>query len=241
MSKIYKYILVTIILFILIIPLTKINNAEKSDEENRQLAKKWELFNENRFNINFSKEFDAWINDRFRGRTKILRAYNTCDYFIMGKVDNNMAFKGEDNWLFYKGDESIINFQNRKLYSDEQLTKIRDIINMRKKYLKKYGIDYYIMIVPDKNRVYGEYYPKYIHKLFDYGRGEQLVAYLKENNIDVIYPLKELTSAKEVGVVYYKYDTHWNTYGAFIGYEEMMSFLSMNYNNILKLPTSRAA
>lgn len=235
MSKKYQYLFLIFVFILLIFPITKINNEDKSDEENRQLAKKWELFNENGFNINFSKEFDAWINDRFRGRAEILRSYNTCDYFVMGKVENNMAFKGEDNWLFYKGDESIINFQNRKLYSDEQLTKIRDIINMRKKYLKKYGIDYYIMIVPDKNRVYGEYYPQYIHKLFDYGRGEQLVAYLKKNNIDVIYPLKELTSAKEVGLVYYKYDTHWNTYGAFIGYEEMMSFLSMNYNNIDKL------
>lgn len=235
MSKKYQYLFLIFVFILLIFPITKINNEDKSDEENRQLAKKWELFNENGFNINFSKEFDAWINDRFRGRAEILRAYNTCNYFIMRKVDNNMAFKGEDNWLFYKGEESIINFQNRKLYSDEQLTKIRDIINMRKKYLKKYGIDYYIMIVPDKNRVYGEYYPKCIHKLSDYSRGEQLVAYLKENNIDVIYPLKELTSAKETGIIYYKYDTHWNTYGAFIGYEEMMYFLSMNYNNIDKL------
>lgn len=88
--------------------------------------------------------------------------------------------------MFFLADYSVADYQNSHPFTEEQLVKIEKNIRLRKEYLKRHGIDYYIMIVADKNRVYGEYYPEYIHKLYDYGRGKQLVAYLKKNNIDVI-------------------------------------------------------
>ena len=67
-----------IILFMLIViaPLTKINYAEKSKTENRNLAKivNFHKLKHSEF-LKWTKSFENWLNDRFRGRDKVISAY----------------------------------------------------------------------------------------------------------------------------------------------------------------------
>ena len=81
-----------------------------------------------------------------------------------------------------------------------------------------------MLILPDKNRVYGEYYPDSIKKMAQKGRGEQTYQFLyNKGTIDVIYPLNELLAEKKKNLLYYKNDTHWNPLGAFIAYRQLIT------------------
>lgn len=228
-DKIY-YIIIFII--ILLFPSIKIDDKINDFRENRKLQEKSKLIKDGRLNLNFGKETEQWLNDHFHKRRQIIKIYEKINKKLIGRVENNSAFMGKDKWLFYKGDNSIINFQNINLYSEKELEKIEKNLKLRKEWLNNQGIKYYIFIAPDKNKIYGEYYPSYIQKINQYGRAQQLKDFLKSKEIEIVYPIAELLEKKKEGLLYYKTDTHWNSYGAFIGYQELMKKIKKDFSNI---------
>ena len=226
-----------IIFIILIFPLTKINKAKTSPTENRTLAKSAKLFNNNKLNTKFGTVFEAWLSDRFRYREKLLNHYVKLNAFLLGRIENNKAFLGDNGWLFYKAENSINNFQNKNLFTDSELIHIKKNIQKHKTLLEKQGINYYILIAPDKNRIYGEYYYPEIKKVAPKGRAEELISFLSDDDLNIVYPLEKMLNAKCNGAIYYRLDTHWNNYGAFIGYSELMEEIKKDYPtlNILDL------
>ena len=229
----YQKIFVFIVFMMLIFPLTKINMEDISQTENRTLAK----FPE-KVDNEFSNKIELFINDRFRGRDKLLKISNTMEENMIGYPIGKKAAIGKDGWIFYTGDNSILNFQNKILFTEFDLENVKNSILKKKEILAKRGIKYYVMIAPDKNRIYGECYIPFINKVNDCGRAEQLVKFLRENDIDIIYPKDVIEANKVNGNLYYKLDTHWNTYGAFLGYSVLMDEIikdSNSNNSINKL------
>lgn len=236
--KVLNIFFLSTIFLILISPLTKINKAKTSPTENRTLATSAKLFKDKKLNTKFGTDFEAWLNDRFRHREKLLNHYVRLNAFLLGRIENNKAFLGKDGWLFYKAENSINNFQNKNLFSDVQLKQIQQNILKRKSLLKAQGIDFYVLIAPDKNRIYGEYYYPEIKKVAPKGRVEELVSFLSDNDLNVVYPLPEILAAKSQGAIYYRLDTHWNNYGAFIGYTELMKEIQKDYPDLKILSLS---
>ena len=65
---------------LLVLPVTKINQAEKSEVENRTLASWPEISRENLFQGQLAPELEKYFEDRFFGRDILLKisyAYNT--------------------------------------------------------------------------------------------------------------------------------------------------------------------
>lgn len=224
-----------VIFIILIFPLTKINKAKISSTENRNLATSAQLFINGKLNTKFGNDFETWLVDRFRYREKLLNHYVRLNAFLMGRIENNKAFVGKNGWIFYKAENSINNFQNKDLFTQKQLEQIQQNILKRQTLLEAKGIKYYVFIAPDKNRIYGEYYYPEIKKLAPKGRAEELVNYLKTKDVNVTFPLKEILAAKQQGTIYYRTDTHWNNYGAFVGYTELMKELKKDFPDLNSL------
>ena len=96
--------------------------------------------------------------------------------------------------------------------------------------LKKRNIRFCIFIAPGKIPVYDdmlreEYRRKDASHLT---RARQLVDYIrKHSTIPIEYPLDDLLAARRKMPVplYYKYDTHWNFLGAYIGARSMMRMI----------------
>lgn len=231
MNRVYKITFIAIFLVILLTPLSNINMAERSDTENRRLALVPQLWVENEFNKKFCNDAESWLKDRFWGRDALLFASRTYAAAV-ADVDNENVLVGKDGWLFYKGSNSIENYQNKNLFTAEQLEIIKNNTIAKKELLAKKGISYYLLICPDKNRIYGEYYPESITKKGSQGRAEQLVEYLRANNVDVIYPLEEMLAEKERGTLYHRLDTHWNFHGSFVGYTALMKAIKQDYPSL---------
>ena len=232
---IYAVIFLLFFISILLVPISRINHADKSILEKRNLAKWPILIVNSKLNEKYGTHFENWLSDRFRGRYKIISAYNKVNNLLLGRLENSKAMLGNEGFFFYKGENSIANYQNKNIFDEKELETIRDNILLRRKLLEKRGIKYYVMIAPDKNRVYGEKYPDYILKYHAMSRAEQLVSYLKKYGIDVVYPLHELNSGKQTGITYFRYDTHWNTFGAFIGYDSIMKMITNDIPTLRKL------
>ncbi len=223
-------IFVSFSVFLLIFPLTKISSEQISSVENRRLNAFPSFIVNDIFNYDYGKQFEGWLNDHFRGRDKVLKYNSQIEAFLAGRIENEQAFEGKNNWLFYKGDNSIANFQNLNNFSDDELRNIKERLEAKRDYCATIGAKYYVFIAPDKNKIYGEYYPAHYHQANEIGRGEQLYKYLKINSdLNIIYPLHELLVAKNKQEIYYKNDTHWNTVGAFVGYQELIKVIRKDY------------
>ena len=89
------------------------------------------------------------------------------------------------------------------------------------------------MVCPDKQFIYSEYMPDYIKRKSIKSGTDIFVEYIKNNSdIKVVYPKEELLKYKDKYQLYYKYDTHWNSLGAYIGYTELTRILNIDNKSI---------
>lgn len=217
---------------LLFIPMSHISNADKSKTEKRMLAQKPELWVDGDINEKYGSQFDAWFNDRFNGRKHFIRLYSHIKKTLV--ISNDLVVKENDGWLFYKGEQSLDNFQNKNLFSDEELQNIAQYLSDIDNWAIKNNKHFYYFIIPDKNKIYGENITV-LKKLRpdNESRANQLVNYLKENTkIKVLYLYDVLMNSKDRGLLYYKNDTHWNDFGAYIGYQEITRMIKQNYKQI---------
>lgn len=225
-------VFVTVFFVLLFIPMMKISDAEKSDQENRMLAKYVPFIKDGQINLKYSTNFESWYNDRFFGRDFLINIYNFLEKRINPNRGNKNVLVGQDGWLFLKGDNSIENFQNAKVFSAEELQRAAQYLASIDEWARKNGKDFYYVICPDKNKIYGEYFPSIIYKTKpdSQSRANQLVRYLQENTkVKVIYLAEVLKNHKEDGLLYYKNNTHWNSLGSYIGYLEIMKEMKKRY------------
>lgn len=224
----------TLIVLVMIVSPVFFMSTEKVDlVENRTLATFPKIYVDESLNTGFIREFENWFNDRFGFR----QSYIKIDTFIgrvfqPNRIQTDQAMLGKDEWLFYIGLNSIANYQGINLYSDEELETIKQILIERNTWFENQGIEYYILIPPDKHRLYGEYYPDYIKKVSDNSRLKQLKEALKDTDVKIIDPYEKLAEKKSQDLLYYKGDNHWNELGAFYGFEVMMDQIEKDFNSL---------
>ena len=219
---------------LLLIPMSNISDAEKSIQENRMLAKFPSLYVNGQLNKAYGTDFEKWFNDRFAGRNLLINLYNRINALFNDIMDAEKVFQGQDEWLFYKGGGSIDNFQNAVLFKDKDLKNIASYLQNINDWSEKNNKKFYFIIAPDKNKIYGEYFPKMRKKRPDsQSRANQLINYLqKHTDVKVLYLYDVLMNNKDKGLLYYKNDTHWNALGAYYGYQEIINLIRSDFNNI---------
>lgn len=177
----------------------------------------------------FPTGVEAWINDHFPFRSTWVRFHSTLEHELFGKFSSANVLVGEDDWFFYaprkqslvvSEDVSAINDHKGFLLPTEagleaicqDLTAFRDRLAER-------GIEFQIILSPNKANVYAEQLPGYIRRSDSRERADSAAAYLWEHSdLDLFYAKPALMAAKktEPHPLYYKYDSHWNLYGSWI-------------------------
>ena len=216
-------VFVTVFFLLLFVPMSHISDDKASNDENRVLAEYVPLYNEG-INYKFGHQFEKWFNDRFLGRKKLIKIHNSLVERISLRGNHNVVV-GKDGWLFLRSGGSIENFRNAVLFSDEELKNIGSYLSAIDVWAKKNGKDFYYVICPDKNKVYGENIT-FTSKIRpdSEGRTLQLINYLNENTkVKALYLKDALHANKGDNLLYFKNDTHWTTMGGYIGYVELMN------------------
>ena len=199
-------------------------NFDHTNYENRTLASK-PIFMSTNIN-EYPKKYEEYFNDYLPFRNELVKLKNLNDIFIFKNVFNRIVFLGKEKWLFHK-------WNNIYSFNEEELeTAKNNLIHFRDE-LKKKNIDFILLICPDKQLVYPEYVPNYIKGKLPNNGTEIFVEYIKDNtDIKVVYPKEELLKYKDKYQLYYKYDAHWNTLGAYIEYTQLMKSFGIYIDNI---------
>ena len=139
------------------------------------------------------------------------------DSYLPETIANHQVIIGRYNWLFYAGNYSKDYFTGANVMSEavmdarmNQLKEVQDICASQ-------GKTIVFVIWPNKEQVYPEYMPTYQIEN-PVKREPTFEKYVAEHSdVKFVYPVEELTMGKVLGDTYFPYDTHWNTWGSFIG------------------------
>ena len=130
---------------------------------------------------------------------------------------------GKNGWLFFSGNAEIEDARHITRFSEDQLHRWCVNYNLKKKWLKQQGVQYLLVIAPNKSSVYPEYLPNGLKMVREASALDDFMEYMKKNSeVDIVDLRKSLISAKDRETVYFKTDTHWNNYGAFVAYSDIM-------------------
>lgn len=232
-KQILNYILLSIFLFFLYAPNISIlflNNKVKNENlENRKLAEMPS------FNIDtittFPKLFEEYYNDNLPYRYYIVTNWRNMHYKIFDESldDKVLIGKNENNepWLFYdnfKKDDEISFIDGRKIVKQEDIEKNLNRMKEETEKLKAKKIDLFYILCPNKSTIYSQYLPSTVSVSEDYF--SQVYKYLKENGVNnIYYSIDLLKEASKEHETYYRTDTHWNSYGAFVYIKEIINNL----------------
>lgn len=199
------------------------DKVNTTNYENRALAEKPNLSISNWRNI--PSEVDNYVNDHAPFKNQFVNLNSIIDVEAFKSISSNKVILGKDKWLFYKSLEDgdpMKCYQGTNPFSEEDLEKIKNNLIEVQNNLAKQNKEFILFIAPNKEQVYSEYMPSYIKVINEYRRVDQLIDYIKKNtSIKVIYPKDELLEAKKEYDIYHKYDTHWNSVGAFVGCQQI--------------------
>ncbi len=148
---------------------------------------------------------------------------------------SDTAYEGRNKWLFYRGNNSEAYYTGSNIPSAAELAEYASTFQQLNDLCKQHGITLQISIWPNKEQVYSEYVP--LNVVNKNKRVPRIVDYVTKNtDVNMIYPLKELMEAKPYWDTYFKYDTHWNNAGAFIGHQAMLESLGFETTDLHYLP-----
>lgn len=201
--------------------------------ENRTLASKPILVSTN---INeYPKSYEEYFNDYLPFKTELVKLKNLSDIFVFKNVFARRVLLGKNKWLIDKDgnlNQKYMGIERYYFTESELETAKSNLIHFRDE-LKKKNIDFILMVCPDKQSIYSEFMPNYIKRKSAKNDTDIFVEYIKNNtDIKVVYPKEELLKYKDKYQLYYKYDTHWNSLGAYIGYIELTKILSITNKSI---------
>ena len=161
--------------------------------------------------------------------TTFVKAKTKLDLELLNERSISDVTVGKENWLFYTvsedGEDALADYQRTNLYTADEKTALAVAITSVNEKMKERGIRFVMFEAPNKESVYAEYMPDSVRV---YGSESRLDAALPELAAQglPVYDMKpELLKEADTYQLYYKYDTHWNQIGSFIGSQQIAQTL----------------
>lgn len=254
-KKISNLIMIIAFFLVLVFPpvyFVKVKETIPQDtSENRKLAEKPE-FNFEKIE-SYSTDYEAYYNDNLPFRGIIRNLWNKFNFYILNESTTTQVLVGknegtkESTWLFYQENydgNPVKEVQGVYDFTAEETFQIEDAIDKNMEALEKRNIELYYAFIPNKASVYPENLPDNI-TIFDPDTiVDKLLKYLEDKNTKNIINLKNyLLEAKNNGQIYHKQDTHWNDFGAYVGYKAISQTIAkdseINYNFEVQFPEEK--
>lgn len=169
----------------------------------------------------FPKWFDLYLGDRVGYRDVLLGWHQTALHNGLGEREAGLAWVGDDGWLY-------LNVSDPDRYKDEwppvgeRLDGWADEFAARNEYLKGRGIEYVVLIAPEKSSIYPDHLPTSLRRRLPPDPTGEVCEKLTARGVRGVNPLPALLAAKETGQpVYYRQDTHWTQAGGRAAYTEL--------------------
>ncbi|SFN44999.1 SGNH hydrolase-like domain-containing protein, acetyltransferase AlgX [Bizionia echini] len=231
-KKNIQLIFIIIFLLMLLTPnVVMFFNLETAENNENRVFKEVPEFNFNK-PIHSVTQFKNYYTENFGLKTTLVNSYIHFKFEVLGETPlPNKVVKGLDDWYFLGNsyNNTLNNAFGNNPFNEEELEKISRRVSELRTYLKKQNIAFYIVVPPNKNSIYKEFLPFQLKK--HESNLSVLKNYLKTHiNFEIIDLTESLLAKKNTNQLYLKTDSHWNDYGAFIGYQETMQVLNQDFN-----------
>lgn len=182
----------------------------------------------------FPVGFEAWYNDHFGFRGPLVASFYQAR--AQGIVPDAMTLLpallhkkeatifGKEGWLFLNTYQTTGSACGMRLFRAGELDDWENALRRRAAWLKARGIDYVLMFNPDKPSIYPEFLPEKMEIAGTKWRLDQLLDRLRATapDLTIVDTRKTLRAGKSLYPTYYRTDTHWNEYGGYLGYRELI-------------------
>jgi len=234
---------VLIILFVALIWLPTIDTLFSIDDaprlsENRAMATK-PVFTGLANTKEYLAGLELYFNDHFGYRKMFVRMQSSWKRKLFGETSVSVAMIGRDGWLYTTVNRMIENYTGLSRFTVEDLAAWQVLLEARRDWLQKRGIAYVVVVTPDKHTIYPEHLPQWLRPAPGPTKLDQWLEYLQQHS--ALHPLdlrSVLLKAKNEHAVYLMTDTHWNSLGAFLGYQQLIQEISRQVPTVQPLPAT---
>lgn len=228
MHKVIKLAFIIIFFVIIFLPVlfSDKTGGKKSELENRYLAKMPSI---KELSID---SFEKWINDNIGYRNIIMHLKAYVEFHLFNKTSSYKVAIGKDGFLFYTENENINIALNKYQYTDVDYKNTAQELNNLKKIIEKQNIKFIYIMPPSKASIYPEKIRGYNLDIIE-TPVDIMEKYLPDNfnYINLKPVLLQHKNKENIDKLFYKTDTHWTYYGAYLGYLGVIDYI--NENNIL--------
>jgi len=121
----------------------------------------------------------------------------------------------------------VEHYQGILQFSAQELSDLQTLQERRRDWLARRGIKYLFVIAPDKQSIYPEYLPSWLKPIRRHTKLDQFFTYMRAHSTVTVVDLRPaLREAKAIAPTYYQTDSHWNSFGGFVGCEEIIKVLA---------------
>lgn len=168
------------------------------------------------------------FDENFPGKVHLISTFNHLRYSMGDKVFSEVLV-GKDGWLEYTLNRNLEDYQNALTIPGE-MESIHQKLDMLNKELASRGITLVVVVAPNKATIYSDKISEKLEKISKKSRLEIFLELTRQTHSSYVVDLRPaLMQARQNHQLYYKTDTHWNSLGAFIAYQEIMNSVSQDY------------
>ncbi|MDR3460448.1 MAG: alginate O-acetyltransferase [Verrucomicrobiae bacterium] len=176
---------------------------------------------------NYFAGLESYFNDHFGYRTRLIHWHNNWKYLLFRDKIGSDVIVGRDDWLFYTADGMVDHYRGVRQFTTQDLLDWETLLEQRRDWLARRGIQYIFIVAPDKQTIYSETLPAWMTKVRPNTKLDQFFAWMRAHStVDVLDLRPALRDARRIAPTYYKTDTHWNLFGGFIACQEIIKNLS---------------
>lgn len=207
------FIIITCVILLFIFLHSDFQGGKKSDGENRFLAKMPLIEELNKVT------FEKWLNDNIGYRSSMMQLRAYIELKLFNKSSSKNVVIGKDGFLFFTGNENIEIALNKYPYTDDEYKKTSKNLEALNNILEKQNIKFIYTMLPSKVSIYPEKIRGYNLDITE-TPVDIIGKYLSENikYINIKPYLLDNKSNQSIDKLYWKTDTHWTYYGAYLGY-----------------------
>ena len=242
-AKIADKVFIIMFLLLLILPASRFDNSFFNYSERRILAPKPQILlpqkgnnatknKFQRFNKNYFKDFENYVNDRFFTRTILIHLYEDFIYNTAIRYPHHerrvidKKAKLIDRYFYPPIYQKKLSGQKYKKFVFE----INDALTKFNEYCKDNNIAFYVMIYPQKASIHKS-------ELLNYNSDSDIKEFISDinpkNKVNMLFPLDEFKNEVKNGkMLYYKTDHHLTNEGNYIAYKLLMNEIKKSFPDI---------
>ena len=137
----------------------------------------------------------------------------------------HVPLKGRDGFLFHRDHDVLDQLTANLVLRRRQIDVWTTALKGRLAWCAGHGSVMRFLIIPEKHVVYDGKLPRLIRLSPQRAAMQLLAAVEGELSERTFYPVEALRAASQVKPTFFKTDTHWNAYGAFVAYQALMDSL----------------